>query len=151
MLDEIKPNIRKWVDTAPQSVQLLQTNELDFSYTFNGRIFGANQQGSNLGYASEQLLIFFNNFTVPKGSRNPGDAMKLLNSMMRPERQAAFCEKIAYPPVTKKGMEMVPPAIKKEWVPDPNNPKNLAIDSDWWGAPGRFNELTERFKKWMLA
>lgn len=151
MLDEIKPHIRKWVETAPQSVQLIQTNELDFTYTFNGRVFGANQQGIPLGYSSQQLLIFFNQFTVPKGAKNPGDAMKLINSMMRPERQAAFCEKIAYPPVTKKGMEMVSAAIKKEWVPDPNNPKNLAINSEWWGAPGRFAELTERFKKWMLT
>ncbi|MHB1217716.1 MAG: ABC transporter substrate-binding protein [Alphaproteobacteria bacterium] len=151
MLDEIKPHIRKWIETAPQSVQLIQTNELDFTYTFNGRVFGANQQGIPLGYSSQQLLIFFNQFTVPKGAKNPGDAMKLINSMMRPERQAAFCEKIAYPPVTKKGMEMVSAAIKKEWVPDPNNPKNLAINSEWWGAPGRFAELTERFKKWMLT
>ena len=151
MLDEIKPHIRKWIETAPQSVQLIQTNELDFTYTFNGRVFGANQQGIPLGYSSEQLMIFFNNFTVPKGAKNPGDAMKLINLMMRPERQAAFCEKIAYPPVTKKGMELVPAAIKKEWVPDPNNPKNLAINSEWWGAPGRFAELTERFKKWMLT
>lgn len=151
MLDEIKPHIRKWMETAPQSVQLIQTNELDFTYTFNGRVFAANQQGIPLGYSSEQLLIFFNNFTVPKGARNSADAMKLLSSMMRPERQAAFCEKIAYPPVTKKGMEMVSPAIKKEWVPDPNNPKNLAINAEWWGAPGRFQELTERFKKWMLT
>ena len=96
-------------------------------------------------------MIFFNNFTVPKGAKNPGDAMKLIASMMKPERQAAFCEKIAYPPTTKKGMELVSPAIKKEWVPDPNNPKNLAINSEWWGAPGRFAELTERFKKWMLT
>lgn len=151
MLDEIKPHIRKWIETAPQSVQLIQTNELDFTYTFNGRVFGANQQGIPLGYSSQQLLIFFNQFTVPKGAKNPGDAMKLINSMMRPERQAAFCEKIAYPPVTKKGMEMVSAAIKKEWVPDPNNPKNLAVNSEWWGAPGRFAELTERFKKWMLT
>jgi putative spermidine/putrescine transport system substrate-binding protein len=151
MLDEIKPHIRKWIETAPQSVQLIQANELDFTYTFNGRVFGANQQGIPLGYSSQQLLIFFNQFTVPKGAKNPGDAMKLINSMMRPERQAAFCEKIAYPPVTKKGMEMVSAAIKKEWVPDPNNPKNLAVNSEWWGAPGRFAELTERFKKWMLT
>lgn len=151
MLDEIKPHVGKWIETSSQSVQLVQTNEIDFTYTFNGRIFGANQNGAALGYSNEQVLIFLSSFTVPKGAKSAKDAMKLLNFMMRPDRQAAFCEKIAYAPVTKKGMAMVPEKFRKEWLPDPNNPKNLTINPEWWGEPGRFQQLTERFKKWMLT
>src|SRR5262249_42079811 len=36
ILDEIKPNIQKWADTAPQSIQVVQNHEVDFTYTFNG-------------------------------------------------------------------------------------------------------------------
>ena len=69
----------------------------------------------------------------------------------RDERQAAFCEKIAYPPVSVKGMELVSEKVKKDWIPDPKNPRNLAINDDWWGEPGRFAELTARFKTWLLT
>jgi putative spermidine/putrescine transport system substrate-binding protein len=151
ILDEIKPHIAKWADTAPESVQLVQTGEIDFSYTFNGRVFAANNAGAKLGYSMAQVLIFLNSFCVPKGTKNPTDVMKLLNYMMKPERQAAFCEKIAYPPVTVKGLELVPDQIKKDWVPDPNNPNNLAVNSEWWGEAGRFAALTERFRIWLLS
>ncbi len=151
ILDEIKPHITKWIDTAPQSLELVQTREIDFSYTFNGRVFAADNAGAKLGYSMDQVLVFLNTFCVPKGTKNAADAMKLLNFMMKPERQAAFCEKIAYPPVTKQGLALVPDSIKKKWVPDPNNPKNLAVDSEWWGVPGRFAELTKRFQNWLLT
>jgi putative spermidine/putrescine transport system substrate-binding protein len=150
-LDEIKTHINKWVDTAPESLQVVQTHEVDFSYTFNGRVFAANNAGAKLGYSMEQVLIFLNSFCVPKGAKNAANAMKLLNYMMKPERQAAFCEIIAYPPVTVKGLELVSDDIKKAWIPDPKNPRNLAVSSEWWGEPGRFAELTARFKNWLLT
>jgi putative spermidine/putrescine transport system substrate-binding protein len=151
ILDEIKPHIHKWIDTAPESLQVVQTHEVDFSYTFNGRVFAANNAGAKLGYSIEQVLIFLNSFCVPKGAKNAANAMKLLNYMMKPERQAAFCEIIAYPPVTVKGLELVSDNIKKNWIPDPKNVKNLTVNSEWWGEPGRFAELTARFKNWLLT
>ncbi|MBV9734583.1 MAG: ABC transporter substrate-binding protein [Acidisphaera sp.] len=151
ILDEIKPHVAKWIDTAPQSLELVQTHEVDFSYTFNGRVFAADNAGAKLGYSMDQVLIFLNSFCVPKGAKNAASTMKLLNFMMRPDRQAAFCEKIAYMPVTVAGMELVSPDVKKNWVPDPKNPRNLTVNSAWWGEPGRFAELTARFKTWLLS
>lgn len=151
MLDEIKPHITKWADTAPEAIQLLQTHEVDYTYTFNGRVFAADNAGAKLGYSSEQVLIFLSRFCVPKGAKNAESTMKLLNYMMKPDRQAAFTEKIAYPPVTVKGLALVPDSIKKKWIPDPSNPKNLTVNDEWWGEPGRFAELTNRFRNWLLT
>jgi putative spermidine/putrescine transport system substrate-binding protein len=151
ILDEIKPHIQKWADTAPQSIQVVQNHEVDFTYTFNGRVFAANNAGAKLGYSMDQVLIFLNSFCVPKGAKNADNAMKLLNFMMKPDRQAAFCEKIAYPPVTVKGLALVSEDIRKAWIPDPANAKNLTVNSEWWGEPGRFAELTTRFQNWLLT
>ena len=150
ILDEINPHINKWIDTTPQSVQLIETNELDFTYTFGGRVFAANKAGFPLGYPTDQLLIAFNTFAVPKGAANATEAMKLLNFAMRPDRQAAFCELFTYPPVTKRGVAMLSPEMKL-WVPDMSNPKHLVINAEWWGKPGRFAELTTRFRTWLLT
>jgi putative spermidine/putrescine transport system substrate-binding protein len=150
-LDRIKPAITKWTENAPQSVQLLQTNELDFSYTYHNRVFGAERSGLPLALSKEQLLIFFNIFAVPTGARSSKEAMQLLNFMMRPDRQAHLCELVGLLPVMKKGVDMVPTALQKAWAPDMSNPKHLVVDPRWWGEPGRVADLTARFKKWMLT
>jgi putative spermidine/putrescine transport system substrate-binding protein len=151
-LDEIKPHITKWVDTASQTVSLVQQNEIDFSNTYSGRVYAANLAGIPLGYPSDQLMIALNSFSVPKGAANKNDAMKLLNSMMsKPDRQAKFFEKIAYGPTTKKGYEACDPKLRAAWLPDMSNPKHVVVNPEWWGEPGRFEQLTARFKQWLIA
>jgi putative spermidine/putrescine transport system substrate-binding protein len=149
-LDAIKPFINKWIDTTPQTVQLIETNELDFTNTFGGRVFNANKAGIPLGYPTDQLMIAFNTFAVPKGAKNRVEAMKLMSFMCRPDRQAAFCELFTYPPVNKKGIALLSPAMR-QWVPDMSNPKHLVINAEWWGEPGRFAALTTRFRTWLLT
>lgn len=151
-LDEIKPHIAKWIDTASQTVSLVQQKELDFSNTYSGRVYADNLAGGTLGYPPDQLMIALNSFSVPKGAANKTEAMKLLNSMIsKPDRQAKFFEKIAYGPTTKKGYDACDPKLRAAWLPDMSNPKHVIVNSDWWGEPGRFDQLTARFKQWMIT
>ena len=68
-----------WIDSTPQTVQLIAKNEVDFTNTYSGRVFGAQNEGLPLGYAQKQLMIFLNTYAVPKGAKNKAAAMKLLN------------------------------------------------------------------------
>ncbi len=150
-LDRIKPHITKWTSSAPETVQLLQTKELDFVYTFANRVYAANVAGIPLGYAREQLMIFFDAYCVPKGAPNPKLAMRLLNHMMNPDRQLALWNEIRIIPTLKAALDRIAEADRKAWVPDMNSAKNLHINPDWWGVPGRLAELTTRFQNWLLG
>jgi putative spermidine/putrescine transport system substrate-binding protein len=149
-LDAIKPHIRKWIDTTPQTVEMLQSNDLDFVNTFNGRVFATNKAGIALGYSSEQLLIELGVIAIPKGARNAKGAMALMNSMAKPERLAKFCELVAYPPIAQRAIDLLPADMKK-WVPSTTSGRNLVVDGDWWGEPGRLAQLNTQFQTWLLT
>lgn len=150
-MDKIKPYVNIWIDSTPQTVQLIAKNELDFTNTYSGRVFAAQAEGLPLGYAQKQMLIFLNTYAVPKGAKNKAAAMKLLNYHVKSDLLAKFCDVMTYAPVKKRGMEMVKPEIRRDWVPDPANPNHLVVNPQWWGEPGRFDELTKRFKAWQLT
>ncbi len=151
-LAKIKPHVNVWVETAPQTASLLQANELDFSNTYAGRVLSANQAGVPLGYATDQLMVFFSTYVIPKGAKNKAAVMRLFNHYMsKPEVLAKYAEAQTYVPTSRKAIELIPADFRKKWVPDPNNPKHLYNDPMWWGEPGRIDELSKRFKEFQLS
>src|SRR6185312_8916327 len=44
-LDRIKPHVVKWIAGTPETISLIQNNEVDFDYTYSGRVETAKQQG----------------------------------------------------------------------------------------------------------
>jgi spermidine/putrescine-binding protein len=38
-LDKIKPSVSHWITATPQTISLIQRNECDFTYAYNGRVF----------------------------------------------------------------------------------------------------------------
>ena len=152
-LKEIKPHIRKWTDTPPETIALIQNGELDFDYTYNGRVFAAAQAGSKVGFSKSQLMIFFSPSCVPTGAKNPRDAMRLLNYMMDSNRQAEYGRTMGFFPMSRRGLELASDELK-DWIPDFRDPQNLLMADatlDWWGAPGRLEQLTERFKEFLFS
>lgn len=150
MLDKIKPHVQKWIATSTQTTQLIQQNELDFTNTYSGRVFAARREGVPLGFSLEQVIVHLDYFAVPKGAKNKAGAMQLLNSVIsNPERQANFFKIISYGPVTRKGYEACDPKLRATWLPDPTSPNHVVADEKWWGAPGRYEEVTKRLKAWL--
>lgn len=149
-LDKIKPHVVKWIDTAPQSIQLVQTEEVDFSYTFHNRVAAAQTSGLPLAYSKEQLLIFFNAYAVPKGARNAKGAMELLNFMMRPELQAELWNRVKLIPLAMGASTHISAEDRAKWIPNPSD-GHVPINAEWWGAPGRLAEVTTQFRNWLLT
>lgn len=147
-LDRLKPHVTNWIGAMPQTITLLQNNEVDFVTGAAGRIFIAQKQGLRLGFAPESALIDVGRVTILKGTRKKDLAMRHLAFLMRPDRQAAFGELTGYAPAKLKGIEMLSPAIRAG-APDPSAPKTAVNNEEWWDS--RLEELTKRFKEWQLT
>lgn len=151
-LDRIKPHVTNWIDTAPQSIQLVQTNEIDFSFTYHNRVASAQAEGFPMAYSTDQLLVFLNSYAVPKGSRNAEAAMKFLNFiMMRPDLQKQLWDATRLIPLSREATAMIPDEERKLWVPDQESGRHVIVNAEWWGARGRLAEVTARYQAWLLT
>lgn len=149
-LDRIKSSIATWTAATPQTISLVQTGEIDFSMTWNGRVKATNEAGGGvpLSFSFEQNLIFPDYLGVLKGAPNKENAMKLFAYLVRPEVQLRLENQMSLLPVSKKASTMLSPESRK-WLPDLNNPNNLVIDGDYWAD--NFDTVSRRFKEWILT
>ena len=147
-LDKIKPYVSHWIAETPKTVTLIQGNECDFTYTFNGRVYFANREGAKLGFSFKQNYIAPSWLCVVKGARNKEAAFKFMNSCLNPERQAHFASLMTYSPVVKSADKLIPADIKKQ-LPDATNPDNCIENVEWWADKNE--ELTKRFKEWQMV
>lgn len=147
-LDRIKPDVAKWIEQTPQTITLLQQNEVDFTYTYASRVKPAAAGGQSIQFSFDQTLNVAEYVQIVKGAPHKEAAMKFVAFMLRPDRLAAFCEQLGLAPNSDKAAALLSPEAKK-WVPDMNSPKNAVIDDTWWAA--NFAPLEKRFKEWLLA
>lgn len=148
VLERIKPAVKKWIAETPQTVSLVQNNEVDFSYTYSGRVRTAQAAGVSIDFSFAQTINSLDYMCVLRGSPRKAAAMKLLAFMVRPDRQAAFADIIGYTPTSRKALGMVSPETKK-WLPDMTNPRNAVMDDKWW--QGNYVPLQKRFDEWLLT
>lgn len=149
MLDRIKPSIASWIAATPQTISLLQSGEVDFSYTYASRVKLTTEPGGGtpLGFSFEQNLIGTSNFAVPKGAPNRENAMKFIAYYLRPEIQARQCDLVGVLPNSKKAMSMVSTETRK-WLPDISSSNHVLIDGAYWSD--NLEAVSRRFKEWVL-
>jgi putative spermidine/putrescine transport system substrate-binding protein len=147
-LDRIKPHAQ-WIAETPKTVELIHRNEVDFTYTYNGRVFGFNKNsGGNLGFSRKQNFFGLGYMAAITKAANPDAAQKLLAFLLRPDRQAHFASIIPYPPTIPAAMKNVK-GDTLNYLPDPSAPDVCIENIDWWGD--KFEELTKRFKEWQIT
>lgn len=148
LLDQIKPAVKKWIETTPQSLSLVTTNEIDFSYTYMSRVRPAQLAGSSVSLSTQQTLNSLEYLAVAKGSRNREAAFRYIAFCLRPDRQAAFGEMLFFSPNSRKGFEASTPAAR-QYMPDMASPKNAILNDDGWAD--RYTPLQKRFTEWLLV
>ncbi|WP_164935258.1 ABC transporter substrate-binding protein [Bradyrhizobium zhanjiangense] len=150
VLDRIKPSIAAWITATPQTISLLQTGEIDFSYTYASRVQSTNQPGSGapLSFSFEQNLIGPEKLAVAKGAPNKEKAMKFAAYFLRPEVQGRLCDAAASVPNSKKAVSMLSPETRK-WLPDMSNPNHLVLNGAYW--IDNLESVSRRFKEWVLT
>lgn len=149
-LDRIKPSIASWITATPQTIALLQTGEVDFSYTYSNRIQQTAKPGggSPLAFSFEQTLLGPEVLSVSKGAPNKKNAMKYIAHFMRPDVLAGICNLSIGLPNSKKAASMLSADVRK-WTPDINNPNNLVLNGLYWAD--NLDAVSRRFKEWVVS
>ncbi|OKO68023.1 ABC transporter substrate-binding protein [Bradyrhizobium sp. NAS96.2] len=150
-LDRIKPSIATWASTNTQTIALVQTGEVDFTFTpAASRVKSTTEDGGGrpLAFSFEQNLYGSGALAVLKGTPNKENAIKLLTYIMRPEVQARLSESLGLLPVSKSAATMLTDAARR-WLPNWNNPKSLFVDPGYWAD--HLEPVTARFKEWVLS
>lgn len=150
VLDRIKSSVVVWTAATTQTISLVQTGEVDFSYTYANRVKATNAPGGGtpLAFSFEQNLFNADTFAVVKGAPNKENAMKLIAYFLRPEVQARMENQLSCVPVSKKAVPLLSEDARK-WQPDLNNPSSLMISGAYWAD---HNEaLGRRFQEWKLG
>jgi putative spermidine/putrescine transport system substrate-binding protein len=147
-LERIKPDVAKWIDSTPQTITLLQTNEVDFSYSYASRVRTTGAAGAGMAFSFDQTLNGLEYFAVVKNAPNKENAFKFLSFSMRPDRQAAAMELLGNTPVSKKALPLLSPGVRK-WLPNMESDQNVLLDDLWWAQ--NFDKVSRRFKEWVLT
>ncbi|WP_229200218.1 ABC transporter substrate-binding protein [Bradyrhizobium acaciae] len=150
VLDRIKPSIASWITATPQTLSLLQTGEVDFSYTYANRVKEAARPSDRkpMAFSFEQNLLGTEKIAIPKGAPNAVNAMKFIAYTVRPEVQARLFSVSPTVPNSKKAMSMLSAEVRK-WMPDPNNPNNVVLNGAYW--EDNLEAVSRRFKEWVLT
>lgn len=146
-LDRIKPVVRKWIEATPETVTLISSGELDFTYSYASRVRPAQKAGTSIEGSFAQTINSFEYLAVPRFGKNTEAAMRYVAFCLRPDRQAAFADALGFAPNTKKGFELASEEAKK-FMPDMANPANAILDDAWWAD--RYTALQKRYTEWML-
>ncbi len=147
-LNRIKPHIANWVEQTPQTVTLVETGQVDFSYTYSTRVKAAQEVKQPIDFSFKQTLTGLSYLVVLKNAPNRQNAIKFLQFALRPDRQAALMNHLGNTPASKSARPMMDPAVQK-WLSDPANKMNAVINDAWWAD--HYDELTLRFKEWALG
>lgn len=147
-LDRIKPHVAKWIPETPQTVSLVQSNEIDFVYTYSGRVEAAKRQGVSMEYVYDNNIITPSYMCVVKGTKNKAASMQLVNYFLRPDLQAGFCNIMGYTPIKRAAMNLLTPAVKAQ-QPNPDAAGTAVTDVEWWAD--NFAESNKRFKEWLIT
>ncbi|HHV69459.1 MAG TPA: ABC transporter substrate-binding protein [Ochrobactrum intermedium] len=148
VLDKIKPHVTKWIDQTPQTISLVQNNEIDFVYTYNGRVESARTANIDMAFSQDQALILNQYLAVLKGSSKAEEAIKFVAYCMSSDRQAEFANAYYSVPARKSALAKVRPEVASR-LPDINNPANVVMNDTWWGE--NYVELDRRFKEWLAS
>ena len=146
-LDRIKPAIRKWIETTPETVSLVASNEIDFTYTYLSRVLPAQRAGTSIAMSMKQTLNSLEYLAVPKHGKNTKAAMQYVAFCLRPDRQAAFCDMVEFSPNVASAMDKVSDAAKGR-MPNMKDPNSIVVNDAWWGE--NYDTLQRRFTEWML-
>lgn len=146
-LDRVKPFVKKWIETTPETVTLVTANEIDFSYSYLSRVVPAQKSGSSIDMSRSQTLNSLEYLAVPKYGRNTEAAMRYVAGCLKPERQAAFGNALNFAPNVRKATPMIT-AEARTAMPDMENPKNVITNDGWWAD--QYDALQKRYTEWML-
>jgi putative spermidine/putrescine transport system substrate-binding protein len=149
-LDKIKDNIHVWWKQWPQVPVLLSSQELAMSLTSNTRIVSVRkEEKAPLDIVWKDGLMTVDYLAVPRGAKNRANAMKLIEWMNDPKRQAELAKLTGIGPGNSKAFNYLSAGEKDGLASYHYQKGELALyDNAWWGT----NEqaVTQQWNTWKL-
>ena len=145
-LDRIKSKLHWWSQMS-QPGPLLKSGEIVLTPWV--RTISHMLEGEPLGISYDGAALTFEAWVVPKGGKNPANAMKFINFALQARQQAELTKYIAFGPTNLAAMPMVDPKVAALLSSAPQNmEKGFLLQGDWWGP--NLDKLTERWNAWSL-
>jgi putative spermidine/putrescine transport system substrate-binding protein len=151
-LDQIKPSVKLWYTSGGQLTQALISEEVVLGAVFDGRAKVAISMGAPVKLNFSQGFFMINYWAVVKDTPNKNIAMKFLNSICDPERQAIWSGIIKYSSTNPKFIQYLPPAEQRDHAVHPDNLKvQVPVTDDkvidWLAKNDAM--ITEKWNAWL--
>ncbi|EIM26401.1 ABC transporter substrate-binding protein [Microvirga lotononidis] len=148
-LDEIKPQVKVWWDSAAQSAQLLQNGEVDICPTFNARAQSAAEAGAPVAVTWNGGFYSATGWCIPKRAPKADLARQFIKFCARPDRQAAFTTKLPNGPSNPEAYKFIDQKIAVQLPTFPENLKQTTrVDDTFWGKNKALSD--KKFNEWVL-
>src|SRR5260370_23999958 len=149
-LDRMKKNVAAWWTSGAQSTQLLQSGEVDFCPSWNGRVQGAITAGAPDANMWDQSLWQSEGWVILKGTPNADLCREFNKFALATERQAIFAKATGYGPTVPQAIDHIDAAVAKTLPTHPDNRKNtILVDVDFWAKTR--DAPPDRFNKWVVT
>jgi putative spermidine/putrescine transport system substrate-binding protein len=150
-LEELKPHVAAWWTSGAQSVQLLDDAEATAGTIWDGTVTGAMTDGAKINYDTDQEVIQFDCWAIPKGSAHVATAQKLIAYMMRPEVQARYAQvKGGSAPSNLDAYKngLIPADVAASFPTSPEKRKTaIVLDAKWWSE--NIDKIEPRFTEFL--
>ncbi|MFT4065122.1 ABC transporter substrate-binding protein [Paraburkholderia sp.] len=149
-LDRIKDQVAVWWKQWPQVPVLLASQELTMSLTSNTRINSVRKaEGAPVDLSWHQSLMTVDFLAVPRNAKNRDNAMKLIQWMNDPRRQAQLARMTGIGPGNADALKYLTDDEKADLASYHYQKGEMVLfDNAWWAA----NEqaMTQRWDQWKL-
>lgn len=149
-LDRIRPHISSWWSSSAQSMQLLQSGEIDMISLWNGRAQAAIDGKAPVGINWNQGLYSIEGWGIPKGTPRSEEAKAFVKFCGDAKRQAAFTDDLGYGPTNLQSYQYIAPERAAILPTAPANLKGMVLPSPAWWKENR-DKVTERFNTWVIG
>lgn len=149
-LDKIRKHVSVWWTSGAQSMQLIQSGEVDLLSLWNGRAQAAIDGKAPVTIQWDQGLYSIEGWGIPKGTPRAEEAKEFVRFCGDAARQASFTDLLAYGPTNLKAYDLIPAERAKILPTSPDNLKGMILPDPKWWQDNR-EKVTERFNAWIIG
>ncbi|MGE4498023.1 MAG: extracellular solute-binding protein [Deferribacterales bacterium] len=131
LLKKLMPSVRTFNSESPKVPYI--NGEVTIGMNWNGEAFLAQEEMPSMRYVypKEGVILWMDNFAIPKNAKNINEAHAFINFVLRPEIAKIISEEIGYAIPNREGKKLLDPEVR-------NNP--ISYPSDAIVAKGEFQE-----------
>jgi len=149
-LDKIKNHVAVWWKQWPQVPVLLASQELAMSLTSNTRINAVKKaEGAPVDLSWSQSLMTVDFLAVPRRAKNRENAMKLIQWMNDPKRQAELAKITGIGPGNAEALKYLTDAEKADLASYHYQKGEMVLFNNGWWAENE-QAMSQRWDQWKL-